>query len=70
MCMDIFKRNQNNSERMVRFIAGLFLISSPLIFGTSLYSLIMLSVGGILIFNAISGICMIYKVLGINTCKL
>ena len=68
--MDIFKRNQNNSERMVRFIAGLFLIPSPLIFGKSLYSLIMLSVGGVLIFNAISGICMIYKVLGINTCKL
>jgi len=34
-----------------------------------LYTLIISAIGGILMFNALSGVCMIYKVLGVDTCK-
>jgi len=67
--MEIFKTNQNNAERVLRFIVALFLIPTPLVLGSTLYSLLLCAVGGVLLFNAISGACMIYKVLGVDTCK-
>jgi len=68
--MKIFKTNQNNAERVLRFIVALFLIPSPLIIGFTSYSLLLFGVGCILLFNAVIGTCMIYKVLGIDTCKI
>ena len=67
--MELFKTNQNKAERILRFIVSLFLIPAPIFLGSSLYSLIICGVGGILLFNAISGACMIYKVFGVETCK-
>lgn len=67
--MKIFKTNQNKAERILRLIVSFFLIPAPLILGMELYSLILCSVGIILLFNAVVGTCMIYRVLGVNTCK-
>ena len=67
--MKILKTNQNNSERVLRFIVALFLVPAPVILGSNIYSLILCSVGGILLFNALVGTCVIYKVMGVNTCK-
>tara|TARA_B100000214_G_C23896560_1_gene594397 strand:- start:452 stop:658 length:207 start_codon:yes stop_codon:yes gene_type:complete len=67
--MKIFEKNQNNAERILRFLMALFMIPAPLIIGTSFYSLILFTIGAILIFNAIIGTCMIYKIMGINTCN-
>tara|TARA_A100001015_G_C14549731_1_gene541118 strand:+ start:50 stop:190 length:141 start_codon:yes stop_codon:yes gene_type:complete len=36
----------------------------------SFYGILLSSVGFILLFNAVVGTCMIYKVLGINTCDI
>ena len=51
--MEIFKKNQNNAERALRFTVALFLIPTPLVLSTNLYSLFLLSVGVILLFNAV-----------------
>ena len=67
--MEIFKANQNKAERILRLIVSLFLIPAPIILGPSTYSFIICCVGAILLFNAISGACMIYKVFGVDTCK-
>jgi len=67
--MKLFKTNQNKAERILRLIVAFFLIPAPLILGKGLYSLILFSVGIILLFNSVVGTCMIYKVLGVNTCK-
>tara|TARA_Y100000994_G_scaffold88247_1_gene72990 strand:+ start:86 stop:292 length:207 start_codon:yes stop_codon:yes gene_type:complete len=67
--MELFKPNQNKAERVLRFIVALFLIPAPLIQGPTSYSLILCAVGIILLFNALVGTCMIYKTMGINTCK-
>ena len=67
--MELFKPNQNKAERVLRFIVALFLIPAPLIQGPTSYSLILCAVGIILLFNALVGTCMIYKSMGINTCK-
>jgi len=68
--MKILKKNQNNAERILRFIIAMFLIPAPLILGFTPYSIVLISIGGILFFNALVGTCMIYKIMGINTCKI
>tara|TARA_B100000941_G_C28207348_1_gene399931 strand:- start:185 stop:391 length:207 start_codon:yes stop_codon:yes gene_type:complete len=68
--MKIFITNQNNSERLARFIISLFLLPAPLIFEYNYFSIAQLIVGGILLFNAFSGMCVIYRFFGANTCKL
>ena len=65
----MLKTNQNNAERILRFIVALFLVPAPLVIGSTLYSLLLCSVGVILLFNALVGTCMIYKILGVNTCN-
>ena len=65
--MELFKTNQNKAERILRFIVSLFLIPAPIIQST--YTFIICGVGAILLFNAISGSCMIYKVFGVDTCQ-
>ena len=67
--MEFFKPNQNNSERVARFVISLFLLPAPIILGTSNYALVLCSVGGVLLFNSVVGTCVIYKIFGINTCK-
>ena len=67
--MDLLKTNQNKSERILRLIVSLFLLPAPMLFGQSLYTLVLCSIGGILLFNALSGACMIYKIFGVDTCK-
>ena len=62
--------NQNKSERITRFIIALFLLPAPIIFGYSELAIVQALVGAILLFNAISGICVIYGIFGINTCTV
>tara|TARA_B100000214_G_C23728894_1_gene517849 strand:+ start:300 stop:506 length:207 start_codon:yes stop_codon:yes gene_type:complete len=67
--MKLFKTNQNKAERVLRLIVSLFLIPAPIFLEPSLYTLVICGIGGILLFNAISGTCMIYKIFGVDTCK-
>ena len=62
--------NQNKSERITRFIIALFLLPAPIIFGYSELAIVQPSVAAILLVNAISGICVIYGIFGINTCTV
>jgi len=66
--MKIIITNQNNAERITRFIISLFLLPSPLIFGYEIFPIIQSVLGGILLFNALSGMCTIYRLFGANTC--
>ena len=67
--MDILKKNQNNKERVFRLIVGLILCVPFFTHGYP-FSYFLLGIGGILIFNGISGICMIYKIFGYSSCKI
>ncbi len=68
--MKIFLTNQNKSERVARFIISIFLLPAPIIYNYSSFSLAQFLVGSILIFNAFSGMCLIYRIFGANTCKI
>ena len=66
----MFITNQNKTERIVRFIISLFLLPTPLIIGQSNYSIVLCVLGGVLLFNSIVGTCMIYKIFGVDTCRV
>jgi len=68
--MKFFTTNQNKSERVLRLILSVFLIPAPIIYEYNPFSIAQAVVGGILLFNAISGMCVIYRFFGANTCKL
>jgi len=69
----ILVRNQSNNDRIIRAVIATLLILAYLSIPSSVnnsIALIGLGVAGVLVFNAISGNCYIYRMLGINTCPL
>ena len=69
----ILVTNQSNNERIIRVVIAVLLILAYLAIPSSVnntIALIGLGVAGVLIFNAISGNCYIYRALGINTCPI
>ena len=68
--MNLLQKNQNTAERVQRFIVSLFMLPAPVLLGNTTYSLLLCSVGAVLLFNSLSGICMIYRIMGANTCKI
>ena len=66
----MFETNQNVSERIQRLVVSVFMIPGAFLLDYSFYGMILSLVGFILLFNAVVGTCMIYKVLGINTCDI
>lgn len=62
--------NQNTPERILRLILAAVLLPAPFVVGQSPYSMLAAGVGGVMLFNALSGACMIYKAFGVNTCAL
>ena len=69
----ILVTNQSNTERIIRAVIAVILILAYLAIPSSVndsIALIGLGVAGVLLFNAVSGNCYIYRTLGINTCPL
>ena len=67
--MKLLEKNQSKNERVIRFIIGLVL-SIPFFTHGYTFSYFLFGIGSILIFNALSGVCMIYKMFGYSTCKV
>ena len=66
----MLETNQNTPERVLRFIVGAAILPAPFILEPGIYSYVIAGLGGILLFNALSGACMTYKMFGVNTCEL
>ena len=67
----IFVTNQSNKDRIIRAVIAALLILAYFVVPSSVNNsivLIGLGVAGVLVFNAVSGNCYIYRMLGINTC--
>ena len=63
--------NQSNTDRMIRAVVAVILLVVSYTSGfDSTIGMMALAVAGVLVFNAISGNCYIYRVLGINTCPV
>ena len=69
----LFVKNESDKDRIIRAVIAVFLIGFYFALPASINSMfanIGLVVAGVLIFNAVSGTCMIYRTLGINTCPM
>jgi len=62
--------NQNKEERVIRFIVSVFLLPAPFIYQNNPFAITQSHIGGILLFNAFLGMCIIYRFFGANTCKV
>ncbi|MDG1538538.1 MAG: DUF2892 domain-containing protein [Candidatus Poseidonia sp.] len=65
--------NQSNNDRIIRAVIAVVLILAYLVMPSSVNDMIAfigLGIAGVLLFNAISGNCYVYRALGINTCPL
>ena len=70
---NILVKNQSNTERIIRAVIAVILILAYLAIPSSVNNFIALfglGVAGVLLFNAVSGNCYIYRAFGINTCPL
>ena len=68
--LTVFKTNQNKAERILRFILAILLLPAPFLIEQTPYTLALAGVGGVLLFNALSGACMTYKAFGVSTCEI
>ena len=66
----MFETNQNKPERILRVLIALLLIPAPFVLDQSAYTIAVAVVGGVLLFNGLSGACLTYKMFGVNTCRL
>ena len=67
----MFETNQSTPERVLRLLVSLVLLAAPFVIsGKEPYTFTAAAIGGILLINAASGVCMNYKRFGVNTCKL
>ena len=69
----IFVTNQSSKDRIIRAVIAALLILAYLVVPSSVNnSIVLIGLGGagVLVFNAVSGNCYIYRMLGINTCPL
>ena len=66
----MFETNQNKAERILRLLIALALLPAPFLAEQTPYTFILAGIGGILLFNALTGTCMTYKMFGVNTCPI
>ena len=71
--INVLVTNQSNNDRIIRAVIAVVLILAYLVMPSSVNDMIAfigLGIAGVLLFNAISGNCYVYRALGINTCPL
>jgi hypothetical protein len=64
------EKTVGNVDRTIRIILGIILILIPFIFSVgTVLKVILIIIGIIGLFTGITRICLLYNLLGINTCK-
>ena len=69
----LLPKNESDKDRIIRAVIAVILIVFYFAVPSSINASIAnigLVVAGVLLFNAISGTCMIYRAFGINTCPI
>ena len=68
--MKLFITNQNTAERVVRFIVSVFLLPAPFIYQNNAFAIAQATIGGGWLFNACSGMFVMYRLFGAVTCQV
>jgi uncharacterized membrane protein len=62
-------QNESETDRLVRAVLGVLLILVGVSVSEGLWQIILFVFGGVLVVTALTGFCLIYKLLGISTMK-
>ncbi len=67
------ERNESTLDRIVRAVVGSALIALAVwgfdLASGSLLGILLAALGGILLFTAVTGFCVLYKLFGVSTCR-
>lgn len=67
------ERNESTLDRIVRAVVGSALIALAVwgfgLASGSVLGIILAAFGGILLFTAVTGFCVLYKLFGVTTCR-
>ncbi len=63
------KRNESNADRILRAVLGVALAGGGLLIG-GWVALVLYVVAAVLLFTAATGFCPLYRLLGIDTCRM
>ncbi len=66
----MFKKNEGNLDRIIRALLALTLAMLAWFYFSGILKIVLFVLAFVLVFTAISGFCGLYKLLGINTCKI
>ncbi len=62
-------QNENSTDRILRFLIGIILAVVSYSYFTGTIQIVLYLLAAILIITALTGFCLIYKLLGINRLK-
>ena len=62
-------QNESETDRVVRAVLGVILILVGYSVSEGLWQIILFVFGGVLVVTALTGFCLIYKLLGVSTVK-
>jgi mannose/fructose/N-acetylgalactosamine-specific phosphotransferase system component IID len=66
----MFEVNEGVLDRIIRGIVGVALIIISILLLESTLKIVIIVIGVIVLVTGLSGFCGLYKILGINTCKI
>ncbi|MCG7232672.1 DUF2892 domain-containing protein [Corynebacterium propinquum] len=64
------KRNESNQDRGIRAVLGIIALLVGLLAAGGFLRALLIIVGLVLVITAAVGFCPLYRLLGINTCKV
>ena len=64
------KRNESNQDRGIRAVLGIIALFVGLLAAGGFLRALLIIVGLVLVITAAVGFCPLYRLLGINTCKV
>jgi uncharacterized membrane protein len=62
-------QNEGQADRLLRILGGAILSLAGYLFLTGMLQTVTIILGVVFIITGATGVCLIYKILGINTCK-
>ncbi|MFZ3068862.1 MAG: DUF2892 domain-containing protein [Microgenomates group bacterium] len=62
-------QNVGEMDRLIRAVVGVILILVGYSVGEGTWQIVLYILGGILVINALTGFCLVYKLLGMSTLK-
>lgn len=66
----MFKKNEGNLDRVIRALLALTFAILAWFYFSGTLKIVFFALALVLLFTAITGFCGLYRIIGVNTCKI